>query len=135
MSTLRNRVQLIGHLGAAPEIKTLESGAKVARINIATNESYKMQNGEWKEETMWHTVSAWNQLAERMQQQLVKGSFIMIEGKLVNRSYTDASGVKKFITEVRATSMIKLDKKASENLSTEPDAQEEILDDDDGLPF
>ena|ERR1700744_3010991 len=133
MSTLRNRVQLIGHLGAAPEIKILESGAKVARISLATNESYKMQNGEWKEETMWHVVSAWNQLAERMQQQLVKGSFIMIEGKLVNRSYTDASGVKKFITEVRAVSMMKLDKKASESLSIESDEPEDIQ--DDGLPF
>jgi single-strand DNA-binding protein len=133
MSTLRNRVQLIGHLGAAPEIKILESGAKVTRISIATNESYKMQNGEWKEETMWHNVQAWNQLAERMQQQLVKGSFIMIEGKLVNRSYTDTSGVKKYITEVRAVSMLKLDKKASESLSNEPDATDDIF--EDGLPF
>jgi single-strand DNA-binding protein len=134
MSTLRNRVQLIGHLGAEPEMKTLESGAKVAQIRIATNESYKMQNGEWKEETMWHNVTGWNQLAERMQQQLNKGSFVMIEGKLVNRSYTDAAGVKKYVTEVRAVSMMKLDKKASEaNQHVQDDVQEEVH--DDGLPF
>lgn len=134
MSTLRNRVQLIGHLGAEPEMKTLESGAKVARINLATNESYKLQNGEWKEETMWHTVTAWNQLAERMLQQLNKGSFVMIEGKLVNRSYTDAVGVKKYFTEVRAVNMMKLDKKASETAQQiQDDVQEEI--NDDGLPF
>ncbi|KAA5532203.1 single-stranded DNA-binding protein [Taibaiella lutea] len=134
MSTLRNRVQLIGHLGAEPEMKTLESGARVARINLATNESYKLQNGEWKEETMWHTVIGWNQLAERMQQQLNKGSFVMIEGKLVNRSYTDAAGVKKYFTEVRAVSMMKLDKKTSESSQQiQDDIQEEVH--DDGLPF
>lgn len=134
MSTLRNRVQLVGHLGAEPEMKTLESGAKVARINLATNESYKLQNGEWKEETMWHTVTGWNQLAERMQQQLNKGSFVMIEGKLVNRSYTDAAGVKKYVTEVRAVSMMKLDKKDSEaSQQVQDNVQEDVH--EDGLPF
>lgn len=133
MSTLRNRVQLIGHLGADPEMKTLESGAKVAQIRIATNESYKTQSGEWKEETMWHNISAWNQLAERMQLQLSKGNFVMIEGKLVNRSYTDAAGVKKFYTEVRAVSMMKLDKKASEVSTITSESPDEVH--DDGLPF
>jgi len=133
MSTLRNRVQLIGHLGADPEVKTLESGAKVAQIRVATNESYKTQSGEWKEETMWHSVIAWNLLAERMQQQLTKGSFVMIEGKLVNRSYTDTAGIKKYITEVRAVSMMKLDKKASEANKEEIGIQDDMH--DDGLPF
>jgi len=133
MSTLRNRVQLIGHLGADPEIKTLESGAKLAQIRIATNERYKTQNGEWKEETMWHNITAWNLLAERMQQQLNKGSFVMIEGKLVNRSYTDSEGTKKYITEVRALSMMKLDKKTTEASSLVTEPQEDVHDDD--LPF
>jgi single-strand DNA-binding protein len=133
MSTLRNRVQLIGHLGAAPEIKILEGGAKVARMNLATNESYKLPNGEWKEEAMWHTITGWNLLADRMVQQLTKGSFVMIEGKLVNRSYTDAAGIKKYITEVRATSMMKLDKKDSDALPVENGVPDEVH--DDGLPF
>lgn len=132
MSTLRNRVQLIGHLGAEPEIKTLESGAKVARLRLATNESYKTQNGEWKEETMWHSISAWEKLAERSLSQFRKGSYLMIEGKLVNRSYIDASGNKKFYTEVKAVNLMLLDKKASEQ-NPEPEMME--ADTDNGLPF
>lgn len=133
MSTLRNRVQLIGHLGADPELKTLDSGTKVARIRIATNESYKMANGEWKEETMWHSVTAWEKLAERATQQFHKGSYIMIEGKLINRSYIDASGNKKFLTEVRASNIILLDKKHPEPNNMETDGQD--AEGDDGLPF
>ena len=131
MSTLRNRVQLIGHLGADPEMKTLESGAKVARLRIATNESYKMANGEWKEETMWHSVSAWEKLAERATEQFHKGSYIMLEGKLVNRSYTDATGNKKFYTEVRASSITLLDKKHASQTAPEP----EMIEAEDDLPF
>ncbi len=133
MSTLRNRVQLIGHLGADPELKTLDSGTKVARIRIATNESYKMANGEWKEETMWHSVTAWEKLAERATQQFHKGSYIMIEGKLINRSYIDASGNKKFLTEIRASNIILLDKKHPEPNNIETDGQD--AEGDDGLPF
>lgn len=132
MSTLRNRVQLIGHVGIDPEMKTLESGAKYATIKIATNESYKTQSGEWKEETYWHFVVGWNKMAERMMQ-LAKGSFVMIEGKLVNRSYNDAAGVKKYITEVRAVSMLKLDKKSPDSPDTLPEMHEIV--EEEGLPF
>jgi len=132
MSTLRNRVQLIGHLGADPEMKTLENGAKVVRLRIATNESYKTSSGEWKEETMWHNVSAWEKLAERALAQLHKGSYVMLEGKLVNRSYTDSSGNKKFYTEVRAGSFLLLDRKSSEQAPPEPEAADT---EEDGLPF
>jgi single-strand DNA-binding protein len=133
MSTLRNRVQLIGHLGADPEVKTLESGTKVARLRLATNESYKTASGEWKDETMWHSITAWEKLAERASAQFHKGSYIMVEGKLVNRSYTDAAGVKKFYTEVRAVNVMVLDKKTSEQTTPEPEMAAGDI--DDGLPF
>lgn len=133
MSTLRNRVQLIGHLGADPEMKTLESGIKVARLRLATNESYKLANGEWKEETMWHSITVWEKLAERATTQFHKGSYIMLEGKLINRSFTDTAGVKKFYTEVRADSIIILDKKTSEQTAAVPEMS--ASDTDDGLPF
>jgi single-strand DNA-binding protein len=68
-----------------------------------------------------------------MQQQLAKGSYVMIEGKLVNRSYVDAAGIKKFITEVRAVSMMKLDKKMADNMPVETDVPDEV--NEDGLPF
>lgn len=136
MSTLKNRVQLIGHLGADPEIKTIESGARVARLRMATNESYKTAAGEWKEETMWHSITAWDRLAERVEQQLHKGSFVLIEGKLVNRSFTDAAGIKKYYTEVRANNLVLLDKKQAEQMETPvTEAAPLMAEGDDGLPF
>lgn len=133
MSTLRNRVQLIGHLGADPEIKTIASGAKVAHIRMATTESYR-SNGEWKEDTQWHRISAWEKLAERAEKFLSKGSFVMVEGKLVTNSFTDAQGNKKYITEVRAANFILLDKKqgGTEEVAAPADSAEA---EDDGLPF
>ncbi|PSK88156.1 single-stranded DNA-binding protein [Taibaiella chishuiensis] len=136
MSTLKNRVQLMGHLGADPELKTIDSGARVARLRIATNESYKTASGDWKDETMWHSVTAWEKLAERIEQRLHKGSFVMVEGKLVNRTFTDANGMKKYYTEVRANNIMLLDKKQAEQ--GEPAANESapaMAEGDDGLPF
>lgn len=136
MSTLKNRVQLIGHLGADPEGKTIDSGARVTRLRIATNEAYKTASGEWKEETMWHSVTAWEKLAERIEQQLHKGSFVMIEGKLINRSFTDASGIKKYYTEVRASNVMLLDKKQAEQTElTTAETAPAMAEGDDGLPF
>ena len=136
MSTLKNRVQLIGHLGADPEVKTIENGARVARLRIATNEAYKTASGDWKEETMWHSVTAWEKLAERIEQQLHKGSFVLIEGKLVNRSFTDASGIKKYYTEVRANNVMLLDKKqAEQNEQLTAEIAPAMAEGDDGLAF
>ncbi len=129
MSTLRNSVQLIGHMGADPEIKTLENGTKVARIRIATTESYKNKSGEWMDETTWHNVVAWEALAERAERNLHKGSFVLIEGKLTNRSYVNKEGEKKYVYEVRANSILPLDKKEKETAS--PTLQEHA----DNLPF
>lgn len=136
MSTLRNRVQLIGHLGMDPETKTLNSGAKVAHLRIATTERYKTGNGEWKEDTQWHRVSAWEALAERAEKQLNKGSYIMIEGKLITNNYVDANGNKKYITEIRANSFLPLDKKQNnqgDQKVLEPETT--VSEEDDGLPF
>ena len=129
MSNLRNSVQLIGHLGIDPEIKKLESGTHMAKLRLATTESYKAQNGEWKDDTQWHNIIAWEALAERAGRQLSKGSFVLIQGKLINRNYTDAQGNKKYITEIRATNFMHLDKKPK-------DMQPETVDtQDDNLPF
>lgn len=134
MSTLRNRVQLIGHLGLDPEMKILESGSKLARLRLATSESYKLASGEWKEETIWHSIVAWEKLAERAEANFHKGSYLMIEGKLVNRSWVDTSGVKKYVTEIRAVNIIMLDKKSGEATVASPhEIPEEVS--DDGLPF
>ncbi|MES2566450.1 MAG: single-stranded DNA-binding protein [Bacteroidota bacterium] len=100
MNTLRNRVQLIGNLGTAPELKNLEGGKKMVRLVIATNETYKNQKGEKVTETAWHNVTAWGSQAEFAAKYLEKGTEIAIEGKLKNNNYTDKDGVKRYTTDI-----------------------------------
>ena len=106
-----NRVTLVGYLGADPEIRTLANGTMVARLNLATSESYKDRNGQWQEETQWHTVVLWRHLAERAQQQLRKGSLVYLEGKLSHRKYEDKQGNPRRATEVVGAMVRALDKR------------------------
>jgi single-strand DNA-binding protein len=108
MSTLRNKVQLIGNLGNNPEIITLESGKKLAKFSIATNESYKNAKGEKVQNTEWHNVVAWNTTAEIVEKYLEKGKEIAIEGKLTSRSYDDKDGVKRYVTEIVCNELLML---------------------------
>jgi single-strand DNA-binding protein len=110
MNTLKNKVQLIGNLGNAPEIKTLESGSKLARLSVATHESYKNAKGEKVTETQWHNVIAWGKTAEIVEKYFTKGLEVIIEGKLINRNYTDKEGIKRYITEVEANELMILSK-------------------------
>lgn len=100
MSTLKNKVQLIGNVGQEPTITNLESGKKVARLSLATNENYKNSNGEKQTDTQWHTVVAWGKTAEIIEKYVTKGKEIAIEGKLTSRSYEDKDNVKRYVTEV-----------------------------------
>ncbi|MBI3143229.1 MAG: single-stranded DNA-binding protein [Bacteroidetes bacterium] len=99
---LRNRVQLIGHLGQAPEIKKLESGKQVARFSLATNENYTDAKGNKVTTTDWHSVVAWGKQAELAQQLLEKGKEVLVEGRLSTREYENADGQKVKLTEVVA---------------------------------
>lgn len=100
MSTLRNKVQLIGNVGQAPTITNLESGKKVARLSMATNEHYKNSKGEKQTDTNWHTIVAWGKTAEIIEKYVEKGKQIAVEGKLTSRSYEDKEGDKRYVTEV-----------------------------------
>ena len=108
MNTLRNKVQLIGNLGNDPEIITLESGKKLAKFSIATNESYKNAMGEKVTDTQWHNVIAWNKTAEIIEKYVTKGNEIAIEGKLTSRSYESKEGEKKYNTEVVCNELLML---------------------------
>ncbi|MFT3794633.1 single-stranded DNA-binding protein [Flavobacterium sp.] len=110
MNALRNRVQLIGHLGNDPEIKNFDSGKKLAQLTLATNEVYKNDQGEKVEETQWHKVVAWGKTAEILEKYVTKGKEIAIEGKLVHRSYDDKNGEKRYITEVVINDLLLLGK-------------------------
>jgi len=108
MSTLRNKVQLIGNLGNAPEIIALDSGKKLAKFSIATNETYKNAQGEKVQDTQWHNVIAWNKTAEIIEKYLEKGREVAIEGKLTTRSYDDKDGNKRYVTEVICNELVML---------------------------
>ena len=113
MNALRNKVQLIGNLGKNPEIITLDSGKKLAKFSIATNENYKNAKGEKITDTQWHNVIAWNKTAEIVEKYLVKGNEVAIEGKLTTRSYEDKTGEKKYITEIIVNELLMLGNKNS----------------------
>ena len=106
-----NKVTLIGNLGKDPEVRHLENGSSVARLAIATNESYRDKEGNWQNNTEWHNVIAWRALAETAEKQLKKGSMVYVEGKLRTRSYKDNNGVEKFTTEVEANILRSLDRR------------------------
>ena len=108
MNSIKNKVTLIGNLGNAPEIKSFDNRKKLAKISLATNEVYKNQKGERVQDTTWHNVIMWSPLAEIAEKFLKKGSEIAIEGRLVNRNYTDKDGVKRYITEIQANELILL---------------------------
>ena len=111
MNALRNKVQLIGNLGMNPEVKTLEGGKKLAKVSIATNESYKNSKGELIKETQWHNLIAWGKTADIIEKYLIKGSEVAVEGKLINRNYTDKDGVKRYTTEIEVHELLMLDSK------------------------
>ncbi|HXC04836.1 MAG TPA: single-stranded DNA-binding protein [Bacteroidia bacterium] len=101
MKNITNSVQLIGNLGKTPEIKNFEGGKKVARVSIATTDSYKSAKGEKVKETQWHNLVAWGKCADIMERYLKKGSEVAIQGKLTSRSYDDKDGIKRYITEIK----------------------------------
>ncbi|MDP2686971.1 MAG: single-stranded DNA-binding protein [Aequorivita sp.] len=111
MSTLRNKVQLIGNLGKDPEIVNLDGGKKLAKFSIATNETYKNQKGEKVTDTQWHNIVAWGKTAEIIENYVTKGKEVAIEGKLTSRSYDDKEGNKKYITEVVCNELVMLGSK------------------------
>lgn len=110
MNAIRNKVQLIGNLGQDPEIVTLESGGKLAKFSVATNETYKNAKGEKVTETQWHQVVAWGKTAEIVENFLSKGKEVAVEGKLVHRTYETREGEKRYVTEVRCNELLMLGK-------------------------
>lgn len=111
MNTLRNKVQLIGHLGQDPEIITLESGKKLAKFSLATNENYKDADGQKQTKTDWHNLIAWGKTADIIEKYVTKGKEIAIEGKLTNRSYQTKEGENRYVTEIVVNELLMLGNK------------------------
>lgn len=134
-----NKAILIGNLGKDPEIRTMESGRKMASFPLATTETYKDKNGERVDQTEWHNVVFWGPVAEIIERYLKKGSQVYIEGKIRTRSYDDKDGNKKYITEIVGDKMTMLGAPRGEGASngkpvSQPVGQTFAAEDDD-LPF
>lgn len=109
---MKNKVQLIGHLGQVPEIREVGEGRRVAHLTMATNETYRNAKGEKVTDTQWHCITAWGKLADIAERYLLKGMEIAVEGKLISRVYTDKQGIKRTATEVQANELLILTRKA-----------------------
>lgn len=113
MSTLRNHVQLLGFVGQDPEVRNTVTGKKTAKFSMATTESYKDATGEWHNETTWHKVCCWEALAERAEQQIRKGSHLLLTGKIRYRKYTDSNNTERYITEITPSTLVLLDHRSA----------------------
>lgn len=103
-----NRVSLMGHLGKDPEIVQVNAGTAVAKVSMATTESYRDKSGQLKVQTDWHSLVLWGKLAELAGTHLRKGSKLFVEGKLKNRKYCDKTGIVRYVTEVIADNIVLL---------------------------
>jgi single-strand DNA-binding protein len=111
-SSSLNKVMIIGNLGSEPEMRFTPAGVPVTTFRVATNRVYKSQDGERKEETEWFSVVAWQRLAETCNQYLTKGQKVYCEGRLHTRMWDGQDGQKHYRTEIIASQVIFLDKKA-----------------------
>src|SRR5450631_1085537 len=111
MNALKNKVQLIGNLGNAPEVRNTESGKKLVRFSVATNESYRNAKGEKVTETQWHNLIAWGKVADIAEKYLAKGTEVVVGGKLEHHNYTDKEGNKKYVTEIQVSELLLLGNK------------------------
>ncbi len=106
MNRMKNRVLLIGNLGHDPETRKLESGKRVTRFTLATNDTYRNAEGQKVTETTWHNIVAWNKLSDFASKYLTKGRQVYLEGKISYRSYEDKTGITKYITEIVASELL-----------------------------
>ncbi len=102
MSEGMNKVLLLGHVGADPELRYTQGGKAVLNIRLATSERYQDRNGEWKDRTEWHSITVWDKRAEALSKIVVKGSGLFIEGSLRTSSFDDRDGNKRYKTEIHA---------------------------------
>lgn len=109
-----NKIQIIGNVGADPEVRCLENGQKVASFRVATSERYKGRDGETKEETTWHSVNAWNKSADFVEKFITKGAQVYVEGRLKSRTYQKKDGTEAVAVEIAADNVQILGRKGED---------------------
>ncbi len=97
-----NRVTLVGHLAADPDMRQTQTGHALSQFPLVTNRQWKNSEGEMQEEASFHRVIAWRQLAENCKKFLSKGAGVYVEGRLAHRKYEDENGTMRYFTEVIA---------------------------------
>jgi len=135
MSNGVNRVILVGHLGADPELRTTQSGRQVAEFSLATTRRWSDAEGGLKEETEWHRVKVWGRMAAVCQQYLSKGRQVYVEGRVQSRKYVDREGIERKVWDVVAQQVIFLGGPRQAMGLASRDAPEEPMAASDGLPF
>jgi single-strand DNA-binding protein len=135
-----NKVILVGNLGKDAELRYTPGGAAVATLRLATADRYKDKDGQWQEQTEWHTVVVWGKTAESLAEYLRKGKQIYVEGRLQTRSWDDKEGKKRYATEVKGDRIVLLGGRGSGGEREEPaspaePAREPAELTDDDIPF
>lgn len=128
-----NKVMLIGRLGKDPDVISFENGGKKMTVSLATSERYRDREGNWQDQTEWHNIVAWGNLASDIAEKrrnYIKGDLLFIEGKIKSRQYTDSQGVNKTITEIIAEKMNLISKGGNLPVSGQDHRQERTATDD-----
>lgn len=108
MARSLNKVMLIGNVGSEPEIRTTASGKRVAKFSVATNRSYTDRSGQQQEKTEWHRCTAWDRIAEIIEQYVHKGDRIYVEGSIEYSQTEDESGKPRYWTDIVVREMLML---------------------------
>ena len=109
-----NKVIIVGNLGKAPELRKSTAGISVSNFTVATNEKWKDKSGEKQEKTEWHRIVVWGPMADACEKYLDRGSSVYIEGRLQTREWTDKEDVKRYSTEIVASSVVFLERKSKD---------------------
>lgn len=116
MSFSRNTVSLYGHVGQDPATTTFANGGSVTKVSLATNETWlDKATGEQKESTQWHSLVIPNKLGTYVQNNVVKGNRLFVEGSINYRNWTDENGNTRYVTEIKVSSVINVDHKPISN--------------------
>lgn len=118
-----NKAMIIGRLGRDPEIRYTQAGTPVCNMSLATDESYKQQDGTKVEQTEWHKVNVWGKQAENVAKYLAKGRQCLVEGSLQTRKWQDQQGNDRYTTEIKASRVVFLGDKGSQSQSQQQDQQ------------
>ena len=129
-----NKVIIIGRLGKDPDMRYAPSGTAIASFTLATNHSTKDADGNWNQQTEWHSIKTFGRQAEFVGEYLKKGKLVYIDGRLQTSSWEDQNGQKHYATEVIGNLMIMLDSKGQDTSMAGPEFQDNPFPDTDKAP-